>query len=78
LKYPDDENTVFAHGNDISHSRYADVMLMLVEDINNQNDPTTESIALINEVTAKHGGIAALSATDVASMQALKSIKLSL
>ncbi len=28
-KYPDDEKTVFAHGNDIPLARYADVMLML-------------------------------------------------
>lgn len=70
LKYPDDENTVFAHGNDIPLARYADVMLMLAEAINNQSGPTAEAVALVNEVRAKHGGIGTLPAADVASMQA--------
>lgn len=70
MKYPDDENTVFAHGNDIPLARYADVILMLAEAINNQSGPTAEAIALVNEVRTKHGGIAALSATDIDSKAA--------
>jgi len=70
MKYPDDENTVFAHGNDIPLARYADVMLMLAEAINNQSTPTAEAIALVNEVRAKHGGIGVLPATDIASRAA--------
>ncbi|MDQ6762139.1 MAG: RagB/SusD family nutrient uptake outer membrane protein [Bacteroidota bacterium] len=69
LKYPDDDKTVFAHRNDIPLARYADVMLMLAEAINNQNGPTAEAVALVNEVRAKHGGIGLLPAADVVSMQ---------
>ena len=69
MKYPDEENTVFAHGNDIPLARYADVMLMLAEAINNQSGPTTEAIALVNEVRTKHGRIAELPANDIASKQ---------
>ncbi len=69
-KYPDDENTSFAHGNDIPLARYADVTLMLAEAINNQNGPTTEAVTLVNEVRAKHGGIGALAASDIASKDA--------
>ena len=70
MKYPDEENSVFAHGNDIPLARYADVMLMLAEAINNQSGPTTEAIALVNEVRAKHGGIGILPAGEIASRQA--------
>ena len=69
LKYPDDENTVFAHGNDIPLARYADVMLMLAEAINNQSGPTAEAIKLVNDVRAQHGGIGNLPAADIASIQ---------
>ncbi len=70
MKYPDEENTVFAHGNDIPLARYADVMLMLAEAINNQAGPTSEAIGLVNEVRAKHGGIGILPPADIASKQA--------
>lgn len=67
-KYPD-ESTPGAdiQGNDIPVLRYADVLLMLAEAINQQAGPTTEAIALVNEVRTKHGGIAALPATATAS-----------
>ncbi|GAC1586511.1 MAG: RagB/SusD family nutrient uptake outer membrane protein [Chitinophagaceae bacterium] len=70
LKYPDEENTSFAHGNDIPLARYGDVMLMLAEAINNQNGPTAEAIGLVNDVRAKHGGIGGLVPADVASKDA--------
>ena len=34
MKYPDDETSSFARGNDIPIVRYADIMLMLAEAIN--------------------------------------------
>ena len=71
LKYPDDENTSFAHGNDIPLARYADVMLMLAEAINNQSGPTAEAVDLINQVRTKHGGIAGLLPAEIASKEAL-------
>ncbi|MGV3604424.1 MAG: RagB/SusD family nutrient uptake outer membrane protein [Dyadobacter fermentans] len=70
-KYPD-ESTPGAdiQGNDIPVLRYADVLLMLAEAINQQAGPTTEAIALVNEVRTKHGGIAALPAAATASKTA--------
>ena len=50
--------------------RYADVLLMLAEAINQLSGPTAEAIALVNEVRTKHGGIAALPATATASKAA--------
>jgi len=69
-KYPD-ESTPGAdvQGNDIPILRYADVLLMLAESINhNNNGPTTEAVSLVNEVRAKHGGLAGLSLPATASM----------
>ena len=70
MKYPDVESSSFAHGNDIPLARFADVMLMLAEAINNQDGPTSEAISLVNEVRTKHGGIDNLSASATASKEA--------
>jgi hypothetical protein len=70
-KYPDESGTTNVQGNDIPLLRYADVMLMLAEAINeNKSGPTPEAIALVNEVRAKHGGLAPLPAAAVASKAA--------
>ncbi|RZM18606.1 MAG: RagB/SusD family nutrient uptake outer membrane protein, partial [Pedobacter sp.] len=69
-KYPD-ESTPGAdvQGNDFPILRYADVLLMLAEAINhNSNGPNAEAIALVNEVRAKHGGLAGLSPSATVSM----------
>ncbi len=69
VKYPDESGPEF-QGNDIPLLRYADVMLMLAEAINNQQGPTAEAVALVNEVRNVHGGIGGLSATDISSTEA--------
>jgi starch-binding outer membrane protein, SusD/RagB family len=68
-KYPDNSTLTF-NGNDIVIARYADVMLMLAEAINeNNNGPTTEAIGLVEEVRNR-AGIGILAAGDVASKEA--------
>lgn len=68
-----DESTPGAdiQGNDIPILRYADVLLMLAEAINQQQGPTAEVIALINEVRQKHGGLGGLATSKTATRQAL-------
>ncbi len=72
-KYPDEsgQGSVF-QGNDIPVLRYADVLLMLAEAINQQNGPTGEAIDFVNQVRLQHGGaaIGGLSPDEVASKEA--------
>ncbi len=57
-------------GNDIVIARYADVMLMLAEAINNNNGgPTSEAIELVDSVRSR-AGIGKLPSGDIASQQA--------
>lgn len=73
MKYPDNEASSAYRGNDIPLARYADVLLLLAEAINNKsNGPTAEAIELVNSVRLKHGGagIGNLSAADIASKDA--------
>ncbi|RVT79629.1 RagB/SusD family nutrient uptake outer membrane protein [Flavobacterium sufflavum] len=70
MKYPDVETSSFARGNDIPLARYADVLLMLAEAINNQDGPTSEAIGMVNSVRSKHGGLNNLSAGDTATKDA--------
>ena len=68
-KYPVETSGTF-QGNDIVIARYADVMLMLAEAINeNNNGPTSEAIALVDAVRDR-AGLPGLSAGDKASKQA--------
>ncbi len=70
-KYPDESSPgADVQGNDMPILRYADVTLMLAEAINQQSGPTSEAIALVNEVRQKHGGLTPLAATYTASKQA--------
>jgi hypothetical protein len=69
MKYPDEDNTAFAQGNDIPLARYADVLLMLAEAINQQSGPTSEAIEFVNMVR-RRANIGNLPAADVASKQA--------
>ncbi|WP_254560106.1 RagB/SusD family nutrient uptake outer membrane protein [Dyadobacter diqingensis] len=67
-KYPDESSPgADIQGNDIPVLRYADIVLMLAEAINQQAGPTAEAVALVNEVRLKHGGLAALPAAATAS-----------
>ncbi|QEL03152.1 RagB/SusD family nutrient uptake outer membrane protein [Olivibacter sp. LS-1] len=61
-KYPDESSPgADVQGNDIPLLRYADVLLMLAEAINQQQGPTAEAFNLVNEVRAKHAGLGPLS-----------------
>ncbi len=68
VKYPDEDSPQF-QGNDLVVLRYADVLLMLAEAINNQAGPTAEATALVNQVR-KRAGIDNLPTADAASKDA--------
>lgn len=68
-KYPKTSTATFA-GNDIVIARYADVLLMLAEAINeNNNGPTGEAIGFVDEVRGR-SGLGGLPAPDIASHDA--------
>jgi len=67
-KYPDEDGPQF-QGNDVVILRYADVLLMLAEAINQQSGPTLEAIGFVNDVRNR-SGIGDLSAGDTASKEA--------
>lgn len=68
-KYPPEGSGAY-QGNDIVLARYADVMLMLAEAINETNDgPTQEAIALVDSVRSR-AGIGALPAAETSSKDA--------
>ena len=69
-KYPDDETAAYA-GNDIPVCRYADVLLMLAEAINEQSGPTAAAQSYINEVR-KRAGIGDLAGAAIASKDAFR------
>jgi starch-binding outer membrane protein, SusD/RagB family len=62
-KYPDDDPTAFA-GNDIPVCRFADVLLMLAEAINEKSGPTLEAQGFINKVRNR-AGLSNLTGTDI-------------
>ncbi|MEO6453265.1 MAG: RagB/SusD family nutrient uptake outer membrane protein [Ginsengibacter sp.] len=68
LKYPDEDASPAFHGNDIPLARYADVMLMLAEAINNQSGPTAEAQKLVNDVRHR-AGMGDLAAADIVTKQ---------
>lgn len=67
-KYPDEDSPQF-QGNDLVIVRYADVLLMLAETINNQAGPTAEAQGFINQVR-KRAGIDNLPTADAATKEA--------
>jgi hypothetical protein len=67
-KYQDTEYTAY-QGNDIVVARYADVLLMLAEAINENSGPTAEAVGYVNEVRTR-AGIGNLPAGDFASKEA--------
>lgn len=71
LKYPEDiENPGAFQGNDIIIARYADVLLMLAEAINeNSGGPTAEAIDLVNQVRNR-SNLGDLPAADIIDREA--------
>ncbi|WP_257670200.1 RagB/SusD family nutrient uptake outer membrane protein [Parapedobacter tibetensis] len=69
-KYPDDDPTAFA-GNDIPICRYADVLLMMAEAINEQQGPVSEAQGLINQVRNR-ANLLDLEGADIASTEAFR------
>ena len=67
-KYPDEDGPQF-QGNDVVILRYADVLLMLAEAINQQSGPTVEATGFVNAVRNR-AGIDDLSAGDTANKDA--------
>lgn len=71
-KYPDEGGAVNSmQGNDIVVCRYADVLLMLGEAINENSGPTAEAVGLINQVRQR-AGVGNLSTAATASKDALR------
>lgn len=69
-KFPDEGVEGGYQGNDIILARYADVLLMVAEAINNNNGgPTTEAITLVENVRTR-ANIGPLAPGDIASQQA--------
>ena len=65
-------NTTFK-GNDIVLARYADVLLMLAEALNEENSgPTVEAIAYVNEIRTR-AGLDNLSSADIADQFSFRS-----
>ena len=67
-KYPDEDGPQF-QGNDVVILRYADVLLMLAEAINQQSGPTSEAIGYVDDVRNR-AGIGDLSGADTANKDA--------
>ena len=71
-KYADEGGALNSlQGNDIVVCRYADVLLMLGEAINENSGPTTEAVGFINQVRQR-AGIGNLSSASIASKDALR------
>lgn len=67
-KYPPEGPNAY-QGNDIVLARYADVLLMLAEAINENSGPTQEAIDLVNDVRDR-SGIGVLTAEETANADA--------
>ncbi len=65
-------STNSAQGNDIVACRYADVLMMLAEAINENNGPTSEAIGYVNQIRNR-AGLANLSSSSTASKEVLRS-----
>ncbi|WP_321280740.1 RagB/SusD family nutrient uptake outer membrane protein [Marinifilum fragile] len=59
----------YSHGNNMPLMRYADVLLMYAETLN-ELDETSTAIPHINNVRAMHGGLPAMTGSDKASVKA--------
>lgn len=70
-KYPDDDPSSPYAGNDIPVCRYADILLMLAEAINEQQGPNGEAQEFINQVRTR-AGIPDISGADMASKEGFR------
>jgi starch-binding outer membrane protein, SusD/RagB family len=70
-KYPDEGGANVYQGNDIVVCRYADVLLMLAEAINENSGPTAEAVDFVDAIRTR-AGIAKLSASEKATKEALR------
>jgi starch-binding outer membrane protein, SusD/RagB family len=71
-KYADDGGMVNSvQGNDIVICRYADVLLMLAESINENSGPTTEAIGYVDEIRMR-AGIVGVSTSESASKETFR------
>lgn len=67
-KFPDDDKGTAFQGNDIALARYADVLLLLAEAINQNSGPTAEAVGFVNKVRER-AGIPDLGTADIADKQ---------
>lgn len=73
LKYWDNATSGNHSGNDVPQIRYADILLTKAEALNELNDPTQESIDLVNQVRAR-AGISDLTLADAASTDVFRDL----
>lgn len=74
-KYADDGGLVNSvQGNDLVVCRYADVLLMLAEAINENSGPTAEAVSLVNQIRTRAGllGSKGVSASESVSKDAFR------
>jgi len=71
MKYFDNGAEIASHGNDIPWIRYADILLMRAEALNELNGPNQESLDLINQVRTR-AGLPDLQLTDFGSAGELR------
>ncbi|WP_437920346.1 RagB/SusD family nutrient uptake outer membrane protein [Sphingobacterium sp. LRF_L2] len=71
LKYPHVNNYNYAGYNNVSIIRYADVLMMRAEALNELNGPNTESITLLNQVLER-SSVPAIALGDFATKAALR------
>lgn len=71
LKYPHVNNYNYAGFNNVTILRYADVLLMRAEALNELNGPTQESIDLINQVMTR-SGLTGISLADYTTKETLR------
>lgn len=71
LKFFDNNPNVASHGNDFPMVRYADILLMKAEAINELDGPTTAAFAPLNEVRNR-ANLTNLSSTQLATKEAFR------
>lgn len=71
--WPDQNHFGASHGNDIPEIRFADILLLRAEALNELNGPTIESIRLVNQVRSR-AGLNDLSIEDISSKEVFKDI----
>lgn len=73
IKYPEDPKQLGEYsGNDLIVYRYADVLLELAEVINEQNGPTSEAVAYVEQIRSRVGLPNSIPAAAIASKEAFR------